>query len=482
MSKITIPKPKVFISYAWKTKDYETKVLSFVERLRGDCIDTVFDKFELHPGNDTFAFMERSVNDTSVTNVLMLLDPVYAEKANRRTGGVGTETQIISAEVYNKVTQTKFIPVVFERDENGNVCKPVYLRSSFHVDLSLPDEFESNYQFLVKKLFGVDVYQKPSLGNIPSWVESTSNVSKLNNAHENLKIEQFLPIRNRKFLSYLEEILVKWDEYVKGFNNTSADVISFYDGLLPLRDKYLNLLSYDVYLDKPEVKFADFLQDTYRCLYEGNNSLLRAVNLTMLHEIFLYTIAHFYKVKNYDAVGYILTKSYFNKDHVYDRAKIPCNYHLFYSGSEHTSIDRAMCKKDGKNYHSGTAEYWISNLNVEICSKNEFVMADLLCYNCSVLGNIIPFEWYWFPLTYVYDGSWHGALKDFAVGLNSQERLSDVLKIFGYNATDQFVNKFREVEIALSERKMEQYRYLSAFESAPLLCNYIKHDGIGKYR
>lgn len=40
--------------------------------------------------------MEQSVTDATITNVLILLDPVYEKKANERHGGVGTETQIIS--------------------------------------------------------------------------------------------------------------------------------------------------------------------------------------------------------------------------------------------------------------------------------------------------------------------------------------------------------------------------------------------------
>ncbi|MPN13879.1 hypothetical protein SDC9_161205 [bioreactor metagenome] len=39
--------------------------------------------------------MEQSVTDPSITNVLILLDEQYENKANSRTGGVGTETQII---------------------------------------------------------------------------------------------------------------------------------------------------------------------------------------------------------------------------------------------------------------------------------------------------------------------------------------------------------------------------------------------------
>ena len=100
MSKRKIEKPKVFISYAWGTKQYQEKVTAFVERLVGDGIDVVYDKYDLSEGNDTYSFMEKCVKDETITNVLMLIDPKYAEKADAHSGGVGTETQIISAEVY----------------------------------------------------------------------------------------------------------------------------------------------------------------------------------------------------------------------------------------------------------------------------------------------------------------------------------------------------------------------------------------------
>ena len=139
MSKKKIEKPKVFISYAWGTEQYQEKVLAFATQLIGDGIDVVLDKWDLNEGNDTYAFMEKCANDPSITNVLMLLDPVYANKADAHTGGVGTETQIISAKVYQEVTQDKFIPIVFDRDESGRVCKPTYLQGRLHFDLSVDD-------------------------------------------------------------------------------------------------------------------------------------------------------------------------------------------------------------------------------------------------------------------------------------------------------------------------------------------------------
>ena len=152
--KRKIENPKVFISYAWADKDYQDLVLSFASQLVHDGIDVIFDKWDLSEGNDTYAFMEKCATDPSVTNVLMLLDPVYAIKADEHSGGVGTETQIISAKLYNEVNQDKFIPVVMKRDEEGQVCKPTYLQGRLHFDLSVPEKYDETYQRLVKTLYG----------------------------------------------------------------------------------------------------------------------------------------------------------------------------------------------------------------------------------------------------------------------------------------------------------------------------------------
>jgi len=101
--------PKVFISYSWSSPVHQSLVLSWAERLIADGIDVVLDKYDLKEGHDKYAFMERMVTDASVTHVLVLCDQIYSEKADARKAGVGTESQIISKEVYEKVDQSKFV-------------------------------------------------------------------------------------------------------------------------------------------------------------------------------------------------------------------------------------------------------------------------------------------------------------------------------------------------------------------------------------
>jgi len=121
--------PKVFISYSWTSPQHEQWVLDLAERLSGDGIITVLDKWDLKEGQDKHVFMEQMVNDVSIKKVLVVCDRVYQTKADDRKGGVGTETQLISKEVYENTVQKKFIPIVREYDNTGKPCIPHYMAS-----------------------------------------------------------------------------------------------------------------------------------------------------------------------------------------------------------------------------------------------------------------------------------------------------------------------------------------------------------------
>ena len=95
--------PKVFISYSWTNQQHQDRVREWAERLINDNVQGVMDLFDLKEGDDKYAYMERMVADDSVTHVLMFCDRRYAEKADKQkdTSGVGTESQIISGEIYS---------------------------------------------------------------------------------------------------------------------------------------------------------------------------------------------------------------------------------------------------------------------------------------------------------------------------------------------------------------------------------------------
>ncbi|UQN10194.1 toll/interleukin-1 receptor domain-containing protein [Deinococcus sp. QL22] len=160
---MTVPKfPKVFISYAWGDSLHRARVLQLAETLRGAGVEVVIDRWDLQVGQDMTAFMERMVGDPDITHVLILMDPNYTQKANARTGGVGTETQLISPDVYQDPQQTRYVPLVFSQQE-GRPFVPHFLRSRLYFDLSSDQAWEKNWPELLRHLFKVRP-SRPPLG------------------------------------------------------------------------------------------------------------------------------------------------------------------------------------------------------------------------------------------------------------------------------------------------------------------------------
>lgn len=166
--------PKVFISYSWTSDEYADWVKALAEKLRSNGVDVVLDRWRLRPGQDKYAFMEQMVTNSEITKVLVMCDKRYAERADRREGGVGTESTIISQEVYNQVDQKKFIPVVTERGADGEIYLPLFIKSRIYVDLSEPRFFERGYEDLLRTLTGRPASEEPPLGKPPAYLFETA--------------------------------------------------------------------------------------------------------------------------------------------------------------------------------------------------------------------------------------------------------------------------------------------------------------------
>ena len=70
-------------------------------------------------------------------------------------GGVGTESQIISSEIYDKVDQEKFVPVVMERDSDGKEFLPTFLKSRMYIDIHSDEVFSSGYEQILRSVYGL---------------------------------------------------------------------------------------------------------------------------------------------------------------------------------------------------------------------------------------------------------------------------------------------------------------------------------------
>jgi hypothetical protein len=167
--------PKLFISYSWSNPDHEAWVLQLATELCENGVDVILDKWGLKEGHDAKAFMEKIVSGPAIRKVALVCDKLYAEKTGGRTGGVGTEAQIISGEIYEKEAQDKFVAVVRERDPEGKAYLPVYYKSRIYIDLSDPSEYAKNFERLLRWIHDRPLYEKPAIGDVPAYLTESAN-------------------------------------------------------------------------------------------------------------------------------------------------------------------------------------------------------------------------------------------------------------------------------------------------------------------
>lgn len=473
LMKPKIEHPKAFISYAWGNEEYQDKVLSFATDLQSAGIEVLFDKWDLKEGHDTYAYMEQSVNDPTVTNVIILLDPIYEKKANNRDGGVGTETQIISPEIYNKTTQEKFLPVVFKRKENGEVPKPAYLKGLLHFDLSKEDNYNDEYQRLVKRLYGIEIHKKPELGNMPSWVTDDSKIeTKTITELQNLKSNPNRISQKDDFLGILESLKQSIIDFCDFKSDNDLDK---YIEIQVLRDEFLQILKYSHSISNSHKIISNFFEDL-RAKLEDYSAVENKLKCTLVHEMFIYTIAFYLKQADFTSLKHILGKAYY----IPKNGERSPEYSFYNFYSYNRSIETIKNTRDNKKYHSGLAQHFIDSFNPLLFSKNELCFADELCYNYSQFGNIPP-TWYWFPVTYIYDGEYNTLLKAFSKKLISKEWANEVSKMFGYKDIDEFKTAITQKVDEFNNHPRERIGYNMAFRDAPLIFDYIEVDEIGKY-
>ena len=111
VSKSVTGAPRALLSYSWDGPEHQQWVSEFAERLQGESgVEIIFDRWHLNPGDDKLHFMEQAVANSNF--VIVVCTPTYAERANKRQGGVGYESMVITAELAEQILTNKFIPVL----------------------------------------------------------------------------------------------------------------------------------------------------------------------------------------------------------------------------------------------------------------------------------------------------------------------------------------------------------------------------------
>jgi len=309
--------PKLFISYCWSSEGHERWVLGLVTELREAGVDVIFDKWDLKVGHDALKFMEKMVTDPEIKKVAIICDHTYVEKADNRSGGVGTETQIISPEIYAKSDQNKFVVIVAERDKNGEVCLPAYYKSRIYIDLSESDLYATNFEQLLRWIYDKPLYLKPKMGKKPEFLSEIDSI----NLGTSVKYKRALDaIRNNR--GYAKGAL---DDYFQTFV-VNLEEFRNIDNFLPYRNEAITIfLAIAQYRNIPETwqQLHKFFENIIPYMDNPEGTIARMESdfdnfRFIIHELFLYAISSLLKYECFDAVTYLICQHYFvekNNEH-----------------------------------------------------------------------------------------------------------------------------------------------------------------------
>lgn len=324
-SENNVIKVKAFASYSWTTQGHSDRVLAWCERLVSDGVDVEIDRWSLREGDDKFAYMERMVTDPAISHVLIFSDRRYAERANERTHGVGAESQIISAELYGKVVQDKFIPIACELDEKGEAIMPVFLKGRIYVDFSSPEKANENWEKLLRRIYGKPSATKPQLGKTPAYLqEGAAPASPSASKFLSLKdaFQRGHPNPQIWIIDYLDTALLHVQQYPLSFpaNVSVADAATMWENslqlMLPLRNELVGFIELMFSAQIPEAA-ADNIGELFERLVrlrfrDARDQPPFDPELISFfgHELFLYAVAAGIRFKRFDSVKLLLDRRY----------------------------------------------------------------------------------------------------------------------------------------------------------------------------
>lgn len=201
---------KVFISYSWSKKETEDYVVELAKKLAsyGE-VEIILDKTALKVGHKMDYFMETSVKIAD--KVLIICDKSYKEKADLRERGAGTETQIISPQVYKSATQTKFMPIYIDSEENA----PTYLDGRLGVKVDNYDLSKEKINEIMKIILEIEEIELPK--NKKSFLEEI----KEQKSEETVKEETVVGVEERLYKYFFETFeelcdLKNWSKNMSG--------------------------------------------------------------------------------------------------------------------------------------------------------------------------------------------------------------------------------------------------------------------------
>lgn len=460
MENITLEKKNVFVSYCHKdvTEEWIDKLATSLGQYGINCIVDIYD---LQLGQDLNYFMEQIKR---VDKVLILLGKEYKERANDRKAGVGTETQIISNDVYNDVEQTKFIPIVVNKDENGVAYLPYYLEARLYTDFSDDSLFAKNIDELARQIHKLPKRVKPIVTEPPQFLIRKSEFSLL--IRDDMTFDDLIPI----VLKEMENIKCSYDEFK---SEEDEAIIRKIEESKELRDyiikRFWKAIDDQSVTSEKMVLFLErayCVADTYMDsrYYEQQNDGCRF----FLHEIIIYIIAILYKKQKFVMIRQLIKTTYF-PDTSYAREGIRLESFYFYLKSLEYRNTRLNLRR--RSVHADLLMQRANIKDVDINFDDIRLADNLILILLEWFSKIDSGYIYWYPVTIVYATFGQDDCLQLRKYLVSKSRFEMVRELFEVKNEADFLKRYNELLGILKEENRRSGRY-----TIPSICSIVKSD------
>ena len=473
--------PQVFISYSWTSKEYQQRIIDLASRMIHDGVDIKLDVWDLKEGQDKYAYMEQCVTNPRIDKVLILSNKSYAEKADKREGGVGDETTIISPEVYGNAEQQKFIPIVMERNDEGEAYIPAYLKTRIYRDLS-GDNYEEEYEAVLRIIFEEPSQRKPELGSRPDWLtgKTPDSLYPVKNAVKKITaadLGRMKALAVRDFVDVYIDALRQF--YVKNIDKDTY--LTNFKAMKEYRDVFLDHLKAFSAAEHFGSTMADEFERLYNTLYSARtfdsdtmSSGKNEFDLFRIHiwELFVCTVTYMLHYEMYSDIHDLLVHTYFMRMSGYIEEKRTETYECFRFHSEmieeviKPSLDGDMSRK-----YSLTGHYVVKEREyLPIYSGKAMANADLFLYqvyNGLELEDLTR-HYGWFPQLYIYADQYDSMWQK----LVSKQFCEKIMPIFGAKSINELKTRISK---CVYDRN---YHYNGAYSAASAILSWIKVEDI----
>lgn len=415
--------PKLFISYSWSNPTHEQWVIDLANELTESAIHVILDKWDLKEGHDSVAFMEKMVTDPEIAKVAIICDEIYASKADGRAGGVGTETQIISREVYEHEEQDKFVAIIPEKDDQGKAFLPTYYKSRIYIDLSEPDNYADNFEKLLRWVFDKPLYKRPEIGKRPTFLGESDGISLGTTAIHKRAISAIK--ENKPFASgALDEYLALFVSNLEKFRIIEKEgefdeqVIDNIEKFLPYRNEaisiFIALAQYSA-TEENILKIHRFFESLIPYMSRPENATGWSEGdfdnfKFVIHELFLYAITIFTKHERFFEVNLLLSQQYYVSNRADYGKDTMIGYEVFRGYLGTLNRRNSRLKLNRLSLHADLLEQRSKHSGIEF---RYLMQADFILFMKSEIHNEDCYS-RWFPDTLIYVGHFHSAFELFA--------------------------------------------------------------------